>query len=527
MFEIFNEADRRQMESLGISERQVLAQIETFKRSSFLVRLKEPCTLDNAIRTIQTHEVEKYCQLHRSAAENGRFIKFVPASGAATRMFEALQQIYNCDHLREYHMVCKTAKEGDLACVELIRFVESIRSFAFFEDLVQTIARDDHCLDTLIERGHFRPVLRYLLTDQGLNYAALPKCLLKFHRYPSERRTALEEHLVEAAHYLSVGGGRCHVHFTVSHEHKEDLVRFSESVRRSYEERYSVRYELSFSCQKPSTNTIAVDMENRPLRDGGGRLLFRPGGHGALLFNLNELEGDIVYIKNIDNLAPDRLKGTTYLWKKILGGCLVEIQEHVHAFLRVLKEGSSSSEVARAERFLGDELLTHFPDGYPTWTLDKKREFLMSTLNRPIRVCGVVRNVGEPGGAPFWVQDKNGGLSVQIVEKAQVDFDSPDQREVWMSSTHFNPVDLVCAVRDYRGKPFDLTLHTDPEAVFITTKSKDGERLKALELPGLWNGSMADWITVIVEVPKITFNPVKKVCDLLRPEHLPEPSSSC
>jgi len=440
-------------------------------------------------------------------------------------MFDALHQIYNRDHLREYHMVCKTAEEGDLACVELVRFVEGIRSFAFFEDLAHAMARDGHCLDTLIERGHFRTVIRYLLTGQGLNYAALPKGLLKFHRYPAECRTALEEHLVEAAHYISADGGPCRIHFTVSPEHKEDLVRFSEAVKRSYGQRYSVRYELSFSCQKPSTNTVAVDMENRPLRDDNGRLLFRPGGHGALLFNLNELEADIVYIKNIDNLSPDHLKDATFLWKKILGGYLVEIQENVYSLVRALKEGASSSEAARAERFLGDELLMRFPDEYTAWTPERKREFLLSKLNRPIRVCGVVRNVGEPGGAPFWVQDKSGGLSVQIVEKAQVDFDSPAQREIWMSSTHFNPVDLVCAVRDYRGNPFDLTRHADPEAVFITTKSKDGERLKALELPGLWNGSMADWTTVIVEVPRITFNPVKKICDLLRPEHLSEPSS--
>jgi hypothetical protein len=527
MFNTFNEADRRQMESLRISEKQVLAQVETFKRSSFRVYLTKPCTLDNAIRTIQPHEVEKYCRLHRSAADKGRFMKFVPASGAATRMFDALHQIYNRVHLSEYHMVCKTAEEGDPACVEFVRFVEGIRSFAFFEDLEQTMARDGHCLDTLIERGHFRPIIKYLLTDRGLNYAALPKGLLKFHRYPSERRTALEEHLVEAPHYVSADGGLCRIHFTVSPEHKESLAGFAEAVKRTYEQRYSVHYELAFSCQKPSTSTIAVDMANRPLRDDSGRLLFRPGGHGALLFNLNELQGDIVYIKNIDNLSPDHLKPTTFLWKKILGGCLVEIQENVHSLVRALKEGASSHKVARAERFLRDELLTHFPDGYTALALEKKREFLLSKLNRPIRVCGVVRNVGEPGGAPFWVQDKNGGLSVQIVEKAQVDFDSPEQRAVWMSSTHFNPVDLVCAVRDYRGKPFDLTRHTDPETVFITTKSKDGEQLKALELPGLWNGSMADWITVIVEVPKITFNPVKKICDLLRPEHLPEPPPSC
>ena len=519
---MFTEADLRQMDSLGITESQVLDQIKTFKKSTAFARLAKPCTLGDGIANIPPDEMEKYIHLHRDAELNGRFVKFVPASGAATRMFQSLLQVCNRDDLLQYELVRGLAEKGDIACREVVRFVEGIRSFAFFEDLVESMARDDCFMEALLEMGELRQVLLHLLTEQGLNYACLPKGLLKFHRYSDECRTAAEEHLVEAAHYAKTGSGVCRIHFTVSPEHKEDFERFCNIVKPCYEERYGVRYEISFSCQKPSTSTIAVDAANRPVRDADGRLVLRPGGHGALLENLNDLGGDLVYIKNIDNLTPDHLKGPTFLWKKILGGCLVDIQEKTHSSLRRLKRGASPDALAEAEEVASGMLGISFPDGYRQWLAEEKRAFLAGKLNRPIRVCGVVRNAGEPGGAPFWVEDQKAGFSIQIVEKAQVDFNSPGQSEIWMSSTHFNPVDLVCALRDYEGRPFDLESYTNPEAVFISTKSRHGECLKALELPGLWNGSMADWITMVVEVPAITFNPVKTVLDLLRPEHMPE-----
>jgi hypothetical protein len=266
-------------------------------------------------------------------------------------------------------------------------------------------------------------------------------------------------------------------------------------------------------------------MHNRPFRDLQGRLHFRPGGHGALLQNLNGLGGDLVYIKNIDNLVPDRLRDETALWKKILGGYLVEIQQKVHDLLHRMDAGGSDDISKDAGEYAQHTLLIDFPDDHPSWGCEQRRGFLFRKLNRPIRVCGVVLNEGEPGGAPFWVRDRDGALSLQIVEKAQVDMSSREQRSIWSSSSHFNPVDLVCGLRDYKGKPFDLQRHVDHNAVFISKKSKDGRELKALELPGLWNGSMSDWITVFVEVPRITFNPVKTVFDLLRPEHLVEPCS--
>ena len=286
-----------------------------------------------------------------------------------------------------------------------------------------------------------------------------------------------------------------------------------------YEERHGVKFSVSFSFQKSCTDTIAVDLDNLPFRERLGALHFRPGGHGALLENLNGFDEDFIYIKNIDNVVQDRFKSEVAVWKQVLGGCLADTQETVHRTLRMMEERPSVALTEEAASFAREKLLIHFPRDFESWAVERKRQFVFDKLNRPIRVCGVVQNSGEPGGAPFWVQDGDGDLSLQIVEQAQVNLKDPDQRAVWMSSTHFNPVDLVCAKKDYRGKPFDLREYVDRTAVLISRKSREGREIKALELPGLWNGSMADWITVFVEVPMITFNPVKTVFDLLRPEH--------
>jgi hypothetical protein len=294
-------------------------------------------------------------------------------------------------------------------------------------------------------------------------------------------------------------------------------------VKNHYEEYCETRFDLCFTFQKPSTNTIAVDLDNQPFRDKHGLLYFRPGGHGALIENLNDAQGDLVYIKNIDNVAPDRLKCEIIHWKRILGGFLIDIQEQVHGFIIGLKEGKNV--ISQAAQFVRDRLLMQLPDGFDEWEDGLQRDFLVKRLNRPIRVCGVVPNSGEPGGAPFWVAGKDGLLSLQIIEKSQVDLDSEEQFRIWNSSTHFNPVDIVCGLRDYTGTFFDLRRYVDDEAVFISKKSKDGQDIKVLELPGLWNGSMSDWITMIVEVPMVTFNPVKSVFDLLRLEHQPDDQS--
>jgi hypothetical protein len=518
-----SDADRAQLDALGISEAQVLNQLQIFATASSFLTLSRPTRVDDGIRRIPPELFSHYLQLHKEASVKGRFQKFVPSSGAATRMFQSLLQIYYVPQYLECDELYLRVEQGVAIASDFLRFLDSIRCFPFLSDLELCISRDGLSLKQLLDQGRFHLLLDYLLMGRGLNYASLPKGLIKFHRYPSECRTAFEEHLVESTHYALNGNKVCNLHFTVAPEHDQRFRSLLEELREVHASRYGVDYLVGFSHQAKSTDTIAVDTENRPFRDLQGRLHFRPGGHGALLENLNRLGGDIVYIKNIDNLVPDRLKDETALWKRILGGYLIELQQKVHHLLHRMEAGSSDEVLKEAGEYAQHTLLIDFPDDYSAWAADQRRDFLYRKLNRPIRVCGVVPNEGEPGGAPFWVRDRDGSLSLQIVEKAQVDMSSPEQRTIWSSSSHFNPVDLVCGLRDFEGKPFDLDRHVDPNAVFISRKSKDGKELRALELPGLWNGSMSDWITVFVEVPRITFNPVKTVFDLLRPEHLMEP----
>ncbi|MHC1727611.1 MAG: DUF4301 family protein [Syntrophobacteraceae bacterium] len=516
---MFNAADRKQMESLGIPESRVLSQIEIFRKSSYYVHLSRPCSLGEGVQKIPSFEAEKYLQLHHRASNTGRFQKFIPASGAATRMFQSLLQIYYLPQYLDPDELYRKAEQGVAIACDFLRFLDSLSKFAFFDDLEKVIAEDGWSLDDLICSVNYRAILDYLLTDQGLNYGALPKALLKFHRYQSECLTAFEEHLIDGACYLRNKTGQCNIHFTVSPDHEEGFKSLLDRVRTRYEERFSTRFNIRFSFQELSTKTIAVTMDNMPFREKSGRLHFRPGGHGALLGNLSKLCGDLVYIKNIDNVIPAHLKDKVLLWKRILGGYLVEVQELVHGTIRELMSNPSEERISDATKFARERLLLHLPESFESLPTDQKCATLLSKLNRPIRVCGVVPNSGEPGGAPFVVESKDGIFSLQIVEKAQVDFESAEQTGIWNSSTHFNPVDIVCALRDFEGKPFILKDHVDDDAVFISKKSKDGQDIKALELPGLWNGSMANWITVFIEAPTITFNPVKTLFDLLRPEH--------
>jgi len=516
----FNREDHIQMQSLGISEDQVKAQIQIFRKSSFFARLRRPCILGDGIQQMSSAELEHYMKLHEEAAQEGRFTKFVPASGAASRMFKLLFEIYGQNPAPTIKEFCEKADKGDHKAKDFLCFRDGIPGMALFEDLKSMVDGKGLSVERLLEQNRWQEILEYLLTEQGLNYGSLPKGLLKFHRYPSGNRTALEEHLVEAIDTVRDREGICRIHLTVSPEHEEAFRQCFEKIRSSYEQQFQCLLEVTFSIQKHSTNTIAVDLENRPFRERDGRLLFRPGGHGALLSNLEDIQGDLIYLKNIDNILPDRFRGPTIIWKKVLGGLLVEIQKSVNGYVRQLTEGSKDIGVFEmAMDFAKNRLLIAEPQAFKRWTVEKKRDFLLNRLNRPSRVCGMVRNEGEPGGGPFWVEGKNANLSLQIVESAEVDPQSPEQQAIWGSSTHFNPVDLVCAVRDFRGNPFHLEDYVNPEAVFISRKSKDGRDLKSLELPGLWNGAMAEWITLFVEVPISTFNPVKTINDLLRSEH--------
>jgi hypothetical protein len=518
----FSKKDRLQMKALGITEQKINSQLEAFSGPAPYLRLKRPCTIGDGIHAISEEELPALIENHKAAADQGRCLKFVPASGAATRMFELPLWLYTHEPRMERNEIAKRAEAGEGRFKDLLTFINNIDRFAFFDVLRNVMAEAGLDIRRLLEEGRFKKILEYLLTPRGLNYTNLPKGMLKFHQYSDESRTAFEEHLVEAAEYARNTHGICRLHFTVSQEHREGFESLLEKVGPLYEAKYNVRFQVDFSIQSESTNTIAVDMENRPFRLADGSLHFRPAGHGALIENLNNLKGDVIFIKNIDNIVPDRLKTTTFKWKKALAGYLLKVQKRIFSYMEKLAEGIDEERFFHeALDFVKTDLFLPIPGGVRLGSTGNKREFLLSTLNRPVRVCGQVPSLGEPGGGPFWVEGKDGTLSMQIVERAQVDPDSARQQEIWGSATHFNPVDLVCGVRDYRGDPFDLRKYIDPNAIVITRKSKEGRELKALELPGLWNGAMAGWTTIFVEVPLITFNPVKTINDLLRAEHQP------
>lgn len=515
---IFTEEDCRQIREKGLTPEDVLSQIDAFKKGFPFLILDRPCTLSDGITALSGDDLANYPAIYDKAQGAGRAMKFVPSSGAASRMFKVFLAADRAEGEILRSEVASRAERGDAESRSLLRFMEGIENFAFYAELKSVMARDGLNIEERISAGKFKDILQYLLTEKGLGLADLPKGLIPFHRYADHARTPFEEHLVEAKVYVRDRRGRARVHFTLSPEHEEDVRRHLQRVGQAYEEP-GVHFDVSFSFQHPSSDTIAVDMENRPFRDEQGRLVFRPGGHGALLANLNNLDGDIVFVKNIDNVAPDSRKQEATLYKRALGGFLVLMQDRVFSHLEKLTSGDCDDmQLGEAASFARNHFSVLLPEDMPR---KKKTALLVSKLNRPLRVCGMVKNEGEPGGGPFWVRRKDGTLSRHIVESSQVDMSSPEQRNIWNSSTHFNPVDLVCGVKDFGGKPFDLKKFVDPETAFISTKSMGGRELKALELPGLWNGAMAGWNTIFVEVPLFTFSPVKTLLDLLRTEHQP------
>jgi Domain of unknown function (DUF4301) len=513
-------ADIRQIENHGLTVTEVIRQMERFEMGPSYLRLHRPCTPGDGIRVLTSAEILFFERLFERAKAAHSRIKFVPASGAASRMFKVLLKFLNTGQSLNIESLARQAQSGDSDARSLLTFYENINRFAFIHDLDATVRSAGRSLENLVHDGDLEAILEFLLTDKGLAYSALPKGLLNFHSYGGGSRTPFEEHLVEAASYIADRNTICKLHFTVSKEHLQAFQSHFERVRDRYEQKNGVSYDIDYSLQKPSTDTLAVDLDNLPFRLKDGHLLFRPGGHGALVENLNDLNADMVFIKNIDNVVPDRLKGATSQWKKILGGLLIHIQDQAFRYLEILSGENPQSHLPdEAMAFAEKDLLLVPPETSKIASPEMRRKYLLNMLNRPIRVCGMVRNVGEPGGGPFWVMDKKGHHSCQIVEMAQIDLQSEEQKGIVADSTHFNPVDLVCGVRDWKGQPFDLRRFVDPEAVFISKKSKDGKNLKALELPGLWNGAMARWNTLFVEVPPITFNPVKTINDLLRKEH--------
>ena len=499
--------DKELLKSKGISEEQIAEQLACFKKGFPYLKLSAAASVEKGILTPDTNEQKEYLDAWEGYRQTDKVVvKFVPASGAASRMFKNLFEFLEADY-----NVPQTSFEK--------MFFEKIEDFAFYDDLNmacrKTVGED---IPALLASGNYKEIVAALLEAAGLNYGALPKGLLKFHKYEDGNRTPLEEHLVEGALYAANKNGKVNVHFTVSPEHRTLFRTLVDAKAMAYAQKYGVNYNVTFSEQKPSTDTIAVDMENNPFRDAG-KLLFRPGGHGALIENLNDLDADIIFIKNIDNVVPDRLKGDTVLYKKLIAGVLVTLQQRAFAYLRLLDSGRYTHEqILEVLQFLQKQLycknpeIKHLEDAELVIYLKEK-------LNRPMRVCGMVKNVGEPGGGPFLAYNSDGTVSLQILESSQIDMDDPAKKEMFEKGTHFNPVDLVCAVRDYKGHKFDLVKYVDKATGFISYKSKNGKDLKALELLGLWNGAMSDWNTIFVEVSLSTFNPVKTVNDLLREQH--------
>ncbi|TVQ14256.1 MAG: DUF4301 family protein [Bacteroidetes bacterium] len=511
---MFTQEDLLQLNKKGISEETALEQIRNFEEGFPFIQLAAPATISSGILKIEGKELKGYINYFEEGAGKLGILKFVPASGAATRMFKDL---FSWREKLQQGISAQVVMQEDKTAVQ---FFQQIKLFAFWEDLSALINDMGMNADELVEKGDYLPLLNTLLDDDGLGYAMLPKGLLKFHRYEDSIRTPVEEHLVEGAQYACDNEGTVKLHFTVSSEHRGRFVNHVGDILKVYEGNFGYRFEIKFSVQKPSTDTLAVDLENKPFREADNSLLFRPGGHGALIQNLNEIKEDVVFIKNIDNVVPDSLKDQTYQYKKALGGMLIQLLEKIHGALKAIDDGTMSLvEYAEMRSFAIEKLFIDpklLPEGRAEGI-----PVMKDLLNRPVRICGMVKNVGEPGGGPFWVENPNDKTrSLQIVESSQVNQADPHQKEIFEKATHFNPVDLVCGLKDYRGEAFDLLKYVEPSTGFISQKSKDGRELKAQELPGLWNGAMANWITLFVEVPLATFNPVKTIMDLLRKEHM-------
>jgi hypothetical protein len=500
--------EKKTMAASGITITEIERQLALFHRGVPPVRLIRACTQGDGIIRIADEEQAALTRAFEEYRNNGRVMKFVPASGAASRMF------------REWHTAFSNGgfHEND----EAVNFATSLHNYPFYQDIEKVTAKDGRLLSQMIDSKLYTEILGYILTAKGLDYGNSPKALLKFHNYPEGARASIDEHLVEAALYVRDANRVARIHFTVSGEHEKMVRDRLLTIMNYYGTRFDAIFDFDISLQDVSTNTIAVDLDGQPFHDEKGNLVFRPSGHGALLANLEGLDADVVFIKNIDNIVADRYKDDTVLWKKILAGYLITIQDEMfHHLLELEKPGFADGKISGIADFCRSKLNISMNDNFQTLTEAEKRHFLFHAMNRPLRVCGMVKNEGEPGGGPFKAETPGGkgAASLQIVEEAQIDSNDPGQRAVWSSSTHFNPVDLVCGLHDYRGRKFNLADFVDQDASIITRKSEKGRDILALERPGLWNGSMAFWNTIFVEVPPSTFAPVKSVKDLLRKAH--------
>ncbi len=489
--------DIKQIEERGASLQQVKVQIEQFKNGFPWMKIVGPATPERGIKVLDAQAVEAAVNYYKKADIKGKS-KFVPASGAASRMFKDM--FGGLEKLESGEDLPADAPGAKLAA--------RIKDFAFYTPELFGQPEDS--------AAYRKDTLKKLLKEPGLAYGSKPKGVLKFHRYPHEVRTAIAEHLVEAQEYMRNADGTCNLTVTISPEHKELFEEAIGSILPEFEKRYGVKYNIHFTYQDKATDTLAVDMDNKPFRKADGTLLFRPAGHGALIYNLNKVQDELVSIKNIDNVAHEKLLPVTAQYKQVLMGVALQLRDKIFDYLRKLDQDPSVQLCNEIEKFLDKELCIQLPLAR---NHEERVKILRAKLNRPIRACGMVKNEGEPGGGPYVIAGKDRSTSLQILESVQINKADAGAMEAMSHATHFNPVDLVCCLYDYKGQHFDLLKYVDPDAGFMSSKSFEGRELKALELPGLWNGAMSDWNTLFVEVPIETFNPVKVVLDLLRPAH--------
>jgi hypothetical protein len=513
---MITETETKQVEQKGIPIERFKKQLENFREGFPSLDVQRPATIGDGLLQLSDEEVVEKIDVFEKALKEKSAVKFVPASGAATRMFK---------FLFEFSKKYKDF-EGDIESVinkeeNLNKFFSNIKDFPFYDELVAVLKRDGYSVGKLIENKKYVLLADYVLKDKGLNYGSLPKALLRFHKYSDHSRTALEEHLVEGALYSKYYNNTVDVHFTVSAEHRAGFESYVKSIVKRYEKNYKVKYNITYSEQNPSTDTIAVDLNNNPYRRSNGDLLFRPGGHGALLKNMNDLDEDIIFIKNIDNIVPDRLKDSTVLYKKVLGGLLVSYIEKIHEYLVRLENPRNITDELLDEilEFTKNELNTLPPDDLDMKDKNMLVNYLFKKLNRPVRVGGMVKSMGDTGGAPYWTRNPDGTIALQVAETKQIDLEEPEKKAIFENMTHFNPSDFACYIKDFKGNKFNLNKFIDPNTGFITIKSVEGEDIKALELPGLWNGGMSEWNSIFIDVPYETFNPVKTVNDLLEGTH--------
>lgn len=511
---MFTEKDIELFKLKGIESSGVEKQLVFFRKGMLPVNLNRPAISGDGIEVFNEGGVLMYAGIYDKYARDIKKIKFVPASGAASRMFKDLHNAYEELISDPYHQKYILSAQP-----EIKKFFSDIESYAFIDDLREACHKNNTDLQTLIENDQYAEVIDLILNERGLNYSNTPKGALKFHKYSDSVRTAMEEHVIESEQYLINSDDSLCLHFTVSPEHMDLFKKLRNKILLFYKKK-NINPDISFSVQDPATDTIAVDMENNPFRDEEGKILFRPAGHGALLKNLQDLDQELIFIGNIDNVSPDRNKASRVLYKKLLAGYLIEKLRVIRELLFNLEERYSMMVREDILSFIKNNLSESLSDELRILENEAFKNEAFRVLNRPVRVCGMVRNTGEPGGGPFWITGQDGSESKQIIESSQINMSDEKQKKIFLSSTHFNPSDIVCSIRDYKGKKFTLPDFRDDNMAFISEKSAGGRKLKALELPGLWNGGMAGWLTFFIEVPLNTFSPVKTVFDLIRPEHI-------